>query len=132
QGKLPVPIVGSVLERFGAHRHEEFDDVLFSKGMEFRADVGAKVLAVAAGKVVYSGVLPAYGNVVILDHGARYYTLYGRLASSLVSVGRVVNSGEMLAVVGQPDDKGRNFYFEIRLRGKAVDPNGFFGAHRLS
>lgn len=122
RGKLSYPIVGEVVRRFGKQRHDEFVDTLFIKGLEFHASPGNKVTAVAVGKVVFNSVLPGYGNVVILDHGSRYYTLYGRLAASLPRVGELVQAGNGVGVVGEPDDKGRNFYFELRLNGKPTDP----------
>ena len=126
KGKLPMPVIGEVVQRFGKQKHEEFADIIFVKGLEIRAAVGAKVQAVAGGKVVMSQVLPGYGNVLILDHGQRYFTLYGRLATSLKSVGDVVKAGETLAVLGEVDYKNRNFYFELRVKGKATNPVEFF------
>lgn len=126
RGKLLFPVKGEVIQRFGKQKHDEFADMLFVKGLEVKAPVGAKVSAVAEGKIVLSQVLPGYGNVIIVDHGQRYYTLYGRLASSLRSVGDVVKAGEAVAVLGEADYKGRNFYFELRVKGKASNPIEFF------
>lgn len=122
KGKLDSPVDGKLVQRFGKQRHEEFDDVLFVKGLEYSSGVGARVRAVAPGKVVLNEVLPGFGNVVIVDHGQRYYSLYGRLASSLCQVGDVLKKGDMIAILGQSDHRGRNFYFELRVKGQAVDP----------
>lgn len=126
KGKLQFPVSGSIVRNFGKQKHEEFSDVLFVKGLEVKSSVGARVKAVAAGKIVLSQVLPGYGNVIIIDHGARYYTLYGRLASSLKSIGNLVSTGEDLAILGETDYKGRNFYFELRVKGKATSPLEYF------
>lgn len=126
RGKLPIPINGQLIQRFGRQQHEEFADILFVKGLEFRAPVGTKVHCVAKGKVAVKQILPGYGNVIIVDHGARYYTLYARLAGSLHSVNEVIEQGEVIAVLGEPDARGRNFYFELRVGGKAEDPLEFF------
>jgi len=126
RGRLSFPVPGEIVQRYGKQKHEEFADMLFVKGLEIRSLIGAKVKAVAAGKVVLSQVLPGYGNVIIVDHGERYYTLYGRLASSLKSVGQIVQAGEELAVLGETDYKGRNFYFELRIKGKATNPTEYF------
>jgi len=126
RGKMLFPVDGEIVQRFGKQKHDEFADMVFVKGLEIRAPVGATVKAVAAGKVVLSQVLPGYGNVIIVDHGKRYYTLYGRLAGALKSVGDSVSNGESLAVLGEPDYKGRNFYFELRLKGKATNPLEYF------
>lgn len=125
-GKLPSPVDGKVVRRFGVQRHDEFSEMLYVKGLEFITPVGYKVKALATGSVIFSQVLPEYGNVIIIDHGKRYYTLYGRLASSLVSVGGKVAQGDVIAVLGEPDNKGANFYFELRVKGKAVDPWNYF------
>ncbi|MCB0359102.1 MAG: peptidoglycan DD-metalloendopeptidase family protein [Bdellovibrionales bacterium] len=126
RGTLPLPVKGSLVRKFGKQRHEEFTDILFVKGLEIAAPVGAQVKAVAPGKVVLSQVLPGYGNVIIVDHGKRYYTLYGRLAGSLKKVGEVVDAGDVIAVLGEPDRRGRNFYFELRIKGKPVNPERYF------
>jgi septal ring factor EnvC (AmiA/AmiB activator) len=126
KGKLSFPVTGTLLQTFGKQRHQEFSDILFKKGLEVRAKEGASVKAVATGKVIFDSELPGYGKVVILDHGARYYTLYGRLRDSKVKVGQTKQAGETIAVLGSADTKGRNFYFELRIRGKATNPGGYF------
>ena len=126
RGRLVFPVQGEVIQRFGKQKHEEFADMLFVKGLEVRAPVGSKVKAVAAGKIVLSQVLPGYGNVVIIDHGQRYYTLYGRIAGTLKAIGATVRADEAIAVLGETDYKGRNFYFELRVKGKATNPLEYF------
>ena len=126
RGKLVFPVKGALIQRFGKQKHDEFADILFVKGLEVHAAVGSRVQAVAAGKIVLSQVLPGYGNVIIVDHGERYYTLYGRLAGTLKAVGDVVKSGDDIAVLGEADYKGRNFYFELRIKGKATNPLEYF------
>ena len=71
-GKMPLPVSGKLIQRYGKHRHDDFSEVLFNKGWEFTSPVGARASAVAPGKVVFNQLLPGYGNVVILDHGQRY------------------------------------------------------------
>jgi len=126
KGKLDFPVDGTLVQRFGKQRHEEFADMLFKKGIEVLASEGAEVRAVAPGRVLFTQVLPGYGQVVILDHGKRYYTLYGRLRKANCQVGQIVGAGEVLAMLGKPDHKGRNFYFELRIRGKATNPAVYF------
>ena len=72
--------------------------------------------------------MPGYGVVVIVDHGRRYYSLYGRLAVSLPQINDVLEKGGKIGSVGKPDQRGRNFYFEIRKGGKAIDPSKFFAS----
>jgi septal ring factor EnvC (AmiA/AmiB activator) len=80
---------------------------------------------VAAGKVIYSGRLPGYGTLLIVDHGDRTHTLYARLSDIAVEQGTIVNAGDELAATAPLDSRERNFYFEIRVRGKPVNPAGF-------
>jgi len=127
KGKLAFPVKGKVLQGFGRSQHEEFSDLLVVKGLEVSSTVGTPVKPVAAGKVVLAQVIPGFGNVVIIDHGERYYSLYGRLASSQIQVGELVQGKETIGLTGEQDYRGRNFYFELRFRGKAVDPKEFFG-----
>ncbi|MCB0323018.1 MAG: peptidoglycan DD-metalloendopeptidase family protein [Bdellovibrionales bacterium] len=126
KGTLAFPVDGKVIQRFGKQQHDEFADILFVKGLEVIAPVATKVRAVAGGKVIFDRALPGYGNVLILDHGERYYTLYGRIAKSLVAMGDTVEAQQSIAEVGEPDHKGRNFYFELRIKGKATDPSSYF------
>ena len=128
KGKLPFPVSGQVIQLFGKQKHDEFADLLFNKGIEVTAPAGSSVRAVADGKVIFSKPLPGYGNVIILDHGARYYTLYGRLEAQSVSVGELVQAGDKIATLGVSDKRGKNFYFELRIRGKAADPGHYFRA----
>lgn len=124
--KLPYPVRGSIVRKFGKHKHEKFKDQIYNKGVDFQANQGDPVRAVANGKVVFSEVLPEFGNVVILDHGKRYYTLYGRLGVVGASMGDLLLAGAELGRVGRTDDQGRSFYFEIRHQGKARNPAKYF------
>lgn len=126
KGTLPLPVEGVVVRAFGRQQHEEFSDMLFVKGMEFKVAASGKVRAIADGRVVYSNVLPGYGNVIIVDHGARYYSLYARLKDAMPRLGSDVRQGEVIANLGELDARGRNFYFELRFQGKAIDPGGYF------
>jgi septal ring factor EnvC (AmiA/AmiB activator) len=128
KGKLSFPVQGKLVQSFGKAQHEEFSDLVVVKGLEIAAAISAKVHPVASGKVVLAQVIPGFGNVVIVDHGARFYSLYGRLSSTLVQVGAVVDRNDAVGITGELDFKGRNFYFEIRVKGKAVDPKVYFGA----
>jgi murein hydrolase activator len=126
KGPLDFPVNGRIIQHYGKQQHEEFADILFIKGLEVTGEVGDSVRAVASGKVMFSDSLPGYGNVVIIDHGARFYTLYGRLGRALCKAGDKVDRSSNIAVLGKPDQKGRNFYFELRVQGKATNPAEYF------
>lgn len=121
-GGLAAPVKGQVVQRFGKVQLASFKDVLFSKGVEFSTKEGGDVHAVLGGKIAYAGNLPGYDTVVIIDHGVRSYSLYGRLGSSLVNKGDIVTKDHVVGVTAAPDKRGRNFYFEVRKNGKPVDP----------
>ncbi len=121
-GGLVAPVKGQVMQRFGKVQLASFKDVLFSKGVEFSTKQGGDVHAVLGGKIAYAGNLPGYDTVVIIDHGVRSYSLYGRLGSSLVNKGDIVTKDHIVGVTAAPDKRGRNFYFEVRKNGKPVDP----------
>ncbi len=126
KGKLDVPVGGRVVQGYGEQRTNEFDDYVLSKGLSFEVDEGEKVAAVADGKVIYAGQMPRLGTVVIVDHGNRSYSLYGRLKESVLQAGTVLKAGDEIGLVGSKDNKGRSFYFEIREQGKTVNPRGYF------
>ena len=122
KGKLRQPVQGRIVRDFGKQRSMEFDEIVLSKGWEYQTSPGASVHAVGPGKVIYAGTMPGYQAVVILDHGRRSYSLYGRLKETLKRLGDEVSGGEAIAVTSQPDHRGRNFYFELRENGAPVDP----------
>jgi septal ring factor EnvC (AmiA/AmiB activator) len=123
---LTFPVKGKIVQGFGQSKDGEFKELVEKKGLEVLAGIGEKVRAVAAGKVLMTENLPGFGNVIILDHGARYYSLYGRLASTLGAEGDIVKEGDTIGVTGEQDERGRNLYFELRLRGRAIDPMSYF------
>jgi len=129
-GGLVAPVKGQVMQRFGKVQLASFKDVLFSKGVEFSTKQGGDVHAVLGGKIAYAGNLPGYDTVVIIDHGVRSYSLYGRLGSSLVNKGDTVTKDHVVGVTAAPDKRGRNFYFEVRKNGAPVDPEAVL--HKLS
>jgi septal ring factor EnvC (AmiA/AmiB activator) len=120
--RVVYPVKGDVLQRFGKAKVTDFSDMIFSKGLEFKTAEGSQVRAVLGGKVAFSGVMPGYDTVVIIDHGSRSYSLYGRLGKSLVQKGDIIGQKDPVGLTSAPDTKGRNFYFETRKNGSPVDP----------
>lgn len=123
KGHLPFPTAGSVEVGYGKVVNPRFNTVTVQKGIDIRAPLGSKVSSAGAGTVVFSGWLKGYGNLVIVDHGGNYHSLYAHLANSLVEAGNEVEEGEQLGQVGDTGSlKGAYLYFEIRKQGQAVDP----------
>lgn len=120
--KVSAPVKGEVLQTFGRSKLTNFADMVRSKGIEFSTQAGSDVHVVQRGKVVFAGEMPGYDQVIVVEHGGRSFSLYGRLGSVAVKTGDVVDHDQSIATTSPPDAKGRNFYFEIRKNGAPVDP----------
>ena len=100
----------------------------FHKGIDFEADIGDPVLAVADGVVSYSGVRSGYGNVVEVDHGNGYVTRYAHNSTLTRSVGDLVRSGQEIAKAGSSGrSTGAHVHFEVWQDGVVVNPRKFLG-----
>lgn len=123
QGALPWPVGGKVIERFGRQRNAKFSTVTFNNGLKIAAAPGAEVRAVYAGTVLFSQWFKGYGNLIILDHGNRVFSLYGNLKSPAATAGDHIQAGQAIAGVGESEDaKSGYLYFEIRQDNKPEDP----------
>jgi septal ring factor EnvC (AmiA/AmiB activator) len=127
RGKLQQPIQGDVVSKFGLAVDAEFHTETFHKGVEFDVALGETVRAVAFGEVRYAGWFRGYGKVVILDHGAQYFTVSGHLGDIDVKVGQRVGQGVKLGASGDTGSlTGPSFYFEIRQGREPLDPVEWF------
>jgi septal ring factor EnvC (AmiA/AmiB activator) len=125
RGKLKLPVKGELAGRFGAQREE---GGATWKGLFIRAENGQAVRAVADGRVVYADWLRGYGNIVIVDHGAGYLSLYGHNESIVKQVGESANAGEAIASVGSTGGALESgVYFELRQDGRPFDPLRWVG-----
>ena len=123
RGRLEWPVRGHVTAPFGKFKHPEFTAEIIRKGIDIAAPIGEEIKAVEKGRVVYADRFSGYGNMVIVDHGERYYTIYGHLSEILKKTGEVVNRGEALGRAGDSDSlAGSKLYFEIRKDGHSLDP----------
>jgi murein hydrolase activator len=122
RGTLDPPVDAPLLERFGRVQ-DEFGTATFRKGVEFGAKAGEPVRGVADGVVRFAGWFRGYGKIVIVDHGASYFSVSGHLSEIAVSVGDAVRKGDTLGAAGDTGSlAGPRLYFEIRQGGKALDP----------
>jgi len=124
QGRLPWPLAGRVITTFGPQRHPRFNTLTVNNGIEVApTGDGKTVRAVHPGRVAYADYFEGYGNLLIIDHGLAYYTLYGHLADILVAKGDAVRAEQPVGVAGDTGSlRGECLYFEIRFRAKALDP----------
>jgi len=123
KGLLPMPVKGKIVSFFGPYKNAEFNIVNFCSGVEIKADMGEPIRAVMGGQVLYSNWFKNYGNMIIIDHGRHYYTLYAHAEELFKSKGELVEPDEVIATVGDTASmKGANLYFEIRHHGKPIDP----------
>ena len=120
RGRLKLPVRGELMNRFGAPRAEGGTTW---RGLFIRAASGADVKAVAGGRVVFADWLRGFGNLIILDHGGGYMTVYGYNDSLLRRAGQNVTTGESIAAAGSSGGNTESgLYFELRSQGQPVDP----------
>ena len=122
RGRMNAPIAGHVAARFGAKR----GDGPTWKGMFIKAAEGADVRAVAGGRVVFANWMRGFGNLIIVDHGNEYLSIYGNNQTLLKHAGDTVKAGDQIASAGNTGgNEESGLYFELRHLGKAFDPAGW-------
>lgn len=120
KGKLKLPVRGELQGRFGSPREE--GGVTWT-GLLIKAKTGNPVNAVADGQVVFADWYRGYGNLLVVDHGGGYMSVYGNNESLLKQVGELVRAGETVASAGTSGGASESgVYFELRHEGKAFDP----------
>ena len=118
RGALDWPVAGSVRSRFGAAGPAAPE----SAGIEIAAGEGAAVTAIHEGVVAFADVFAGFGNLVIVDHGAQTFSLYGDLLEIGVKRGGRVDRGQTIGTVGSAPTGPPGLYFELRVDGRPVDP----------
>jgi murein hydrolase activator len=122
RGQLRLPVKGDLLAKFGGKRGEG----PAWKGLFIRAPEGSEIKAVAVGRVVFADWLRGFGNLIILDHGGDYLTIYGNNQSVLKQAGDLVKAGDVIASAGNSGGNEQSgLYFEMRHQGRAFDPLGW-------
>ncbi|MFM7631944.1 MAG: murein hydrolase activator EnvC family protein, partial [Betaproteobacteria bacterium] len=117
KGKLPVK--GELAASFGAKRA----DGPSWKGIFIKAVEGSEVRAAGAGEVVFADWMRGFGNLMIVDHGGQYLSIYGNNQSLLKRPGDRIKAGEVIATVGNSGgNEHSGLYFELRHQGRAIDP----------
>jgi murein hydrolase activator len=120
RGRLALPVAGELTGRFGTPRGAAGVE---AKGVFIRAPEGQPVKAVAAGQVVYADWMRGFGNLLIVDHGEAYLSIYANNESLLKQVGDAVATGDTVATTGASGgNEETGLYFELRHLGRAFDP----------
>ncbi len=120
---LRLPVKGKIISTFGPAKDSRFDVVTFQSGINIRSDRGEPVQAVKAGRVLYARWFKGYGNMIIIDHGESYYTLYAHAQELFKKNGESVEEREVIATVGETGSMdGVKLHFEVRHHGKPIDP----------
>ncbi|MFP4307544.1 MAG: murein hydrolase activator EnvC family protein [Desulfococcaceae bacterium] len=123
KGLLNMPATGKITTFFGPFENPEFGVRNFQSGIVIRTEPGAPVRSVGDGEVIYAGWFKGYGNMIILDHGDHYYTLYAHAGELFKGEGDIVRSGEVIASAGHGGAmEGSGLHFEVRHHGKPLDP----------
>jgi septal ring factor EnvC (AmiA/AmiB activator) len=123
KGLLMMPVKGKIINFYGTYTDTRFKLVNFRSGINIRADRGEPVHAVFRGTTLYASWFKGYGNMIIIDHGDHYYTVYAHAEELFKKRGEPVEAGEVIATVGDSGSiEGPGLYFEVRYHGKPVDP----------
>ena len=123
KGLLKMPVEGNIINLFGPYQNAKFNVTNFRSGIDIKTDIGEPVRAVYSGNVLYASWFKGYGNMIIIDHGANYYTVYAHVEEMFKSTGDRVQAGDVIATAGDTGSmSGARLYFEIRHHGKPVDP----------
>ena len=118
--KLKLPVKGKVIYKYNSKRS---DTGTRWKGLFIKAKEGSNVKSVAAGQIIFSDWLRGFGNIIIIDHGKNYMSLYGNNDSLLKQKGDYIKGGEVIALSGNSGgNKYNGLYYELRHNGKPFNP----------
>ncbi len=123
KGLLKIPVKGKIISSFGYYKDPELNVENFRSGIDIQAERGDPIRSVSDGQTLYSDWFKGFGNMIIIDHGDNYYTVYAHADELFKAKGDPVEMGEVIGTVGDTGSiTGAKLYFEIRHRGKAQDP----------
>lgn len=120
KGKLPLPLKGKILRDV---KQFSLNPFMHRKGIYITGSQGEEVRSVFSGRIDYSGWFKGYGQLVIIDHGYHYFTVFAHLEEIFKEKGETVSGGEVIGVIGDPGwQVGPGVYFEIRKGVNHLDP----------
>ncbi|MBI9090283.1 MAG: peptidoglycan DD-metalloendopeptidase family protein [Desulfobacterium sp.] len=122
-GRLKMPVEGTIISRYGPSQNSNYSSFTFQTGIDISVDKGEPVRSVFKGEVLYAEWLKGYGNLIIINHGDSFYTLYAHVEEFFKKKGELVDTSEVIALAGDTGSiKGPCLHFEVRHHGKPVDP----------
>lgn len=125
-GRFSKPVNGRITSGFGMRFHPILKRTRLHAGVDFGAPTGTSIMAAADGIVIASRYTNGYGNMVMIDHGGSISTLYGHCSRVFVKAGQKVSRGQKIAAVGSTGlATGPHLHFEVRVKGKPVNPVGW-------
>lgn len=123
KGKLLWPADGKIAIPYGSHKDPQFDTPVFRNGIHIQTDSFGDTRAVYGGKVIFAEWFKGFGQLVIINHGSGYHTLYGNLSEIFSKVGDIIKENQVIGKVGTSGVlNAQGIYFEIRYKGKPLDP----------
>mgnify|MGYP002628546223 CR=1 FL=1 len=127
KGRLTLPVRGKILNKFGRQKDKQYGSFIVHNGIDIKTRAGTPVRSIFNGKVLYTGELEGYGNLVIIGHGKDYHSLYGHLDSIDAKPNQVVQSGDIIGRSGDTGSLvGETLYLEMREKGKPIEPVRWF------
>ena len=125
--KLPLPVNGRIIEQYGEHIVADAGVKIMHKGIKISPESTTQAKAVADGRVVFADNVKNFNNLVIIDHGSSYYTVYGNMDTLLVESGKKVRQGDILGdIIVDTAVDTPYLYFELRKKEQALNPNLWF------
>ena len=122
-GRLKMPVQGTIISRYGPAQNRNYSSFTFQTGIDISVEKGEPVRSVFKGEVLYAEWLKGYGNLIIINHGDSFYTLYAHVEEFFKKKGELVDTSEVIALAGDTGSiKGPCLHFEVRHHGKPVDP----------
>lgn len=123
QPRLRLPVNGKIVNKYGAYTNEKLGITRFRSGVYIIAEKGEPIKAVCPGRILYAKWFKGYGNMIIIDHGDNYYTVYAHADEIFKHKGDLVEQGEVVGTLGDTGSMvGPGLYFEVRHHGKPINP----------
>lgn len=123
KGRLPWPVQGGTLIQDSSQKESDEITPIREDGIKIEAGADSKAKSVAGGRVVYADTFKGFGTLVIIDHGSGYHSLYGNLQNFSIKTGDLLVEGMDIGTISKSEDSETpSLYFEIRYRGKPVNP----------